>query len=356
MSFIRTIAFASFATLIFANPTTIIAAQSAKPAQSSENTASKVTIPLTILVHGGAGRARPGGLSEEDEATYHAALNLALETGYAILANGGSSLDAVQAAIVTMEDNPLFNAGKGSVFTAEGQNELDSSIMDGRDRNAGAVAGVTTIKNPILAARAVMDKSPHVMMAREGAEGFAKAQGLTIVPPAYFHTEARWQQLQRARAAFKKKAALPASSHFGTVGAVALDAQGHIAAGTSTGGMTHKRFGRIGDSPIIGAGTYASDASCAVSATGWGEFFIRGTAARDICARVQWGGANIQDAADAVIKDLKEMGGTGGVLALTPDGSYAFSFSTQAMFRGVKTAAGSAVHILADEAESQMDK
>ncbi len=304
---------------------------------------------LVILVHGGAGSARPGGLPEDDEAAYRAALAHALDTGYAVLANGGAAIDAVQAAIVTMEDNPLFNAGKGAVFTADGRNEMDSSIMDGSTRNAGAVAGVTIVKNPILAARAVMDKSPHVMLARDGADSFAKEQGLEIVDPSYFYTEKRWQQLLRARKAAKDHAALPATSHFGTVGAVALDSQGHIAAGTSTGGMTMKRYGRIGDSPIIGAGTYASDRSCAVSATGWGEFFIRGTAARDICARVQFTGASLQDAADTVLADLKDMGGTGGVLALKPNGDYAFSFTTQLMFRGFKTADRQEVHIFGDE-------
>jgi L-asparaginase / beta-aspartyl-peptidase len=317
---------------------------------ATTNTAPiKSNPPLVILVHGGAGSARPGGMPEEDEAAYRAALGFALNTGYQVLTDGGTALDAVQAAIVTMENNDLFNAGKGAVFTAEGHNELDSSIMDGRDRNAGAVAGVTVVKNPILAARAVMDKSPHVLLARDGANAFAKAQGLEIVPPSYFFTQKRWDQLERARAAAKARTALPATSHFGTVGAVALDAEGHIAAGTSTGGMTYKRFGRIGDSPIIGAGTYASDASCAVSATGWGEYFIRGTAARDICARVQWTGANIQQAADQVIADLKDMGGTGGVLALTPKGDYAFSFSTQVMFRGVKTADRNKVYIFGNE-------
>ena len=311
---------------------------------------------LIILIHGGAGSARPGGYPEEDEAAYRAALAHALDTGYAVLASGGAAIDAVQAAIVTLEDNPLFNAGKGAVFTAAGHNEMDSSIMDGRDRNAGAVAGVSIVKNPILAARAVMDKSPHVMLAYKGADAFAKEQGLEIVPPSYFYTKKRWEQLQRALAAAKAHAAMPATSHFGTVGAVALDSHGHLAAGTSTGGMTMKRFGRIGDSPIIGAGTYASDLSCAVSATGWGEFFIRATAARDICARVQFTGASIQDAADTVIADIKKMGGTGGVLALTPDGDYAFSFSTQMMFRGVKTAAGKDVHIFAHEDQPGKDE
>ncbi len=318
-------------------------------ADPSTVSATDPTPPLVILVHGGAGSVGPNGMSEEDQAAYRAALCLALDTGYAVLAKGGRSLDAVQAAIVTMENNPLFNAGKGAVFTAEGKNELDSSLMDGRNRNAGAVAGVSIIKNPILAARAVMDKSPHVMMAREGAEAFAKEQGLEIVPPSYFFTQKRWDQLERARARAKAKAALPANAHFGTVGAVALDADGHIAAGTSTGGMTYKRFGRIGDSPIIGAGTYASDLSCAVSATGWGEFFIRGTAARDICARVQWNHDDLQQAADLVLADLKNMGGTGGVLALTPKGTYAFSFTTQMMFRGVKTANRDDVYIFGDE-------
>ncbi len=342
----------SLKTLALTSAMVVLAACQSLSGLLADNQATLATsqqTPLVILVHGGAGSVRPGGMPENEKKAYRAALKHALETGYEVLAKNGTSLDAVQAAIITMEDNPLFNAGKGAVFTAEGRNELDSSLMDGRDRNAGAVAGVTVVKNPILAARAVMDQSPHVMMAREGADAFAKSQGLTIVPPSYFSTEKRLKQLERARAAAKAKAALPASSHFGTVGAVALDRDGHIAAGTSTGGMTYKRFGRIGDSPIIGAGTYASDTSCAVSATGWGEFFIRGTAARDICARVQWTDANIQDAADLVIADLKEMGGTGGVLALSPDGSYAFSFSTQMMFRGVQNDTGTDIYIFANE-------
>ena len=302
-----------------------------------------------ILIHGGAGSARPGGMPEEDEAAYRAALAHALQTGYAVLEKGGSALDAVQAAIITMEDNPLFNAGKGAVFTADGKNAMDSSIMDGRTRNAGAVAGVQTVKNPVLAARLVMEKSPHVLLSGKGADDFARQNGLEIVDPSYFYTKRRWHQLERARARMKAKAALPPVTHYGTVGAVALDKAGHLAAATSTGGMTYKRFGRIGDSPIIGAGTYASDSSCAVSATGWGEYFIRATAARDICARVQFGGETIAQAATDVINDISALGGSGGVLALTPDGRYAFSFSSQVMFRGVMSHDGQRVMIYPGE-------
>lgn len=312
--------------------------------------------PIVILVHGGAGSARPSGLPEEEEAAYRTALSGALAKGYAVLAKGGSALDAVQAAIVLMEDNALFNAGRGAVLTAKQEVELDSSIMDGRNKNAGAVAGVRTIKNPVLAARAVLDHSPHVMLAGDGADQFAREQGLETANADWFVTEKRRRQLQRVQDAERNKtmSALPASVHFGTVGAVALDRAGHLAAATSTGGMTNKKWGRIGDSPIIGAGTYADDQSCAVSATGWGEYFIRATVARDICARMQWTGADVQTATDQEILEITRMGASGGVLALAPDGNFAFSFSTDVMFRGVRTEIGEEVAIFGDQGSRQL--
>ncbi|VAV93841.1 Isoaspartyl aminopeptidase @ Asp-X dipeptidase [hydrothermal vent metagenome] len=313
--------------------------------------------PIVILIHGGAGSARPSGLPEEEEAAYRAALSNALSLGYEVLQDGGNALDAVESALVLLEDNNLFNAARGAVLTAEGKVALDALIMDGSDKNAGAVAGVQTVKNPIKAARAVMQQSPHVMLAGKGADQFAKQQGLETAGPDWFITEKRRKQLQRVQEAARSKttSALPASSHFGTVGAVALDRDGHLAAGTSTGGMTNKKWGRIGDSPIVGAGTYADDNSCAVSATGWGEFFIRATVARDICARIQWTGADVQTAADQEIYEVSEMGGSGGVLVLAPNGSYAFSFSTDVMFRGVKTEMSEEVAIFADHGTKDID-
>ena len=264
-----------------------------------------------------------------------------------MLAGGGTSLDAVVAAVTVMEDSPLFNAGKGAVFTSEGSNEMDASVMDGRDGRAGAVAGVTTVRNPIDAARAVMDKSRHVLLAGRGAEQFAKEQGLAIVDASYFRTEERWEQLQSAKernrlqldhdapgAAPVKKGALAADEKFGTVGAVALDQAGNLAAATSTGGLTNKRFGRIGDSPIIGAGTWAENASVAVSATGTGEMFMRAVAAHDIAALVKYKGLAPQAAADAVLGKVKSLGGRGGVIVLDRTGEPVFSFTTEGMYRG----------------------
>jgi len=275
-----------------------------------------------------------------------AAMTAALTAGHAVLASGGSSLDAIQAAIVILEDSPLFNAGKGAVFTHEGKNELDSSIMDGATRRAGAVAGVKHIKNPVLLARLVMEKSPHVMMTGDGAEAFAKEQGMTFVPESYFYTERSWQALQKALQ--EEKAA--ASDHFGTVGAVALDRKGNLAAATSTGGMTNKRFGRVGDSPIIGAGTYANNQSCAISATGHGEFFIRYTVAHDICARVEYRGVTLQSAQDAVVQDvLKNAGGEGGVIGMDRFGNVAVSFNSTGMARGYIGEDGRAVVMLTKE-------
>ncbi|MGO4775184.1 isoaspartyl peptidase/L-asparaginase family protein, partial [Lysobacter sp. 2RAB21] len=244
-----------------------------------------------LVIHGGAGVER-AGLSEQDEKDARAALEQALRAGHAQLAAGKPALEAVTAAITVLEDAPQFNAGRGAVFTHDGKNELDAAVMDGASLRAGAIAGVHRVKNPILLARTVMEKSKHVMMTGDGAEAFAKENGVTLVEPSYFRTEKRWQQLQKAlkeEAAGQAHADIETAKHFGTVGAVALDAQGHLAAGTSTGGMTNKRYGRVGDAPIIGAGTYAN-ARCAVSGTGWGEYYIRAVAAHEICARVQYAG------------------------------------------------------------------
>jgi L-asparaginase / beta-aspartyl-peptidase len=294
-----------------------------------------------LLIHGGAGVVRKD-MTPADEAAVRAALELALRKGHEQLAAGKPALDAVTAAITVLEDDPHFNAGKGAVFTHDGKNELDSSLMDGATRRAGAVAGVHTVKNPILLARAVMEKSEHVMMVGQGAEIFAKEQGVTLVDPSYFRTEKRWQQLQKA---LKEEASgqahtdlghtdLDPAKYFGTVGAVALDRQGHLAAGTSTGGMTNKRYGRVGDSPIIGAGTYA-DAGCAVSGTGWGEFYIRAAAAHDICARMAYLKETPQQAGETVINQIiPKLGGDGGAIVLGADGAIGTPFNTEGMYRG----------------------
>ncbi|WP_407067083.1 isoaspartyl peptidase/L-asparaginase family protein [Hyphococcus lacteus] len=308
--------------------------------------------PITIVIHGGAGALGPGRYTPEQEIAYKAKLTEALNAGYDVLENGGAALDAIEAAIIIMEDSPLFNAGKGAVFTREGKNELDSSVMDGATLNAGAVAGVTRIKNPIKLARAVMENSEHVMFAREGAEEFAKEQGLEFVKPRYFKTDARWRSYKAALEKEKhdKDSALPHDFKYGTVGAVALDINGNVAAGTSTGGMTLKRYGRVGDAPIIGAGTFADNKSCAVSATGWGEYFIRLTIARDICAQVEYGGATVADAANDVIYNrLDGMGADGGVIVVAPDGTFATVFNSAGMFRGVKNATVESVAIYGDE-------
>jgi beta-aspartyl-peptidase (threonine type) len=297
--------------------------------------------PIRLVVHGGAGTMSRAELSPEREQAIRADLERALRAGHAVLEKGGASLDAVTQAVVILEDSPYFNAGKGAVFNHDGVNELDASIMDGSTRKAGAVAGVHRVKNPILLARAVMEKSVHVMMVGEGAERFAKGAGIELVDPSYFRTEERWQQLQKALEAEKKpRAALEPSAYFGTVGALALDRAGRLAAATSTGGMTNKRWGRVGDSPIIGAGTYANE-QCAVSGTGWGEFFIRAAVAHDICARVAYRGDSIEAAAKAVVMDVvPALGGDGGVIALDAKGNYAMPFNTQGMYRGTIDADG----------------
>ena len=290
-----------------------------------------------LVLHGGAGTIDRAQLSPQLEAEYRAALTTALETGYRSLRDGGSSLDAVVSAITTLEDSPLFNAGKGAVFTADGVNSLDAAIMDGATQRAGAIAGVTDVKNPMALARLVMEKSPHVLLSGAGAERFAREQGIPSTPKDWFFTDRRWQELQEAKAAEAKSSAARtgAEEHFGTVGVVALDRSGHLAAGTSTGGMTNKKWGRIGDSPIIGAGTYA-DAQCGVSGTGWGEFYIRNVVAHDICARTEYSGVSIAQAANDVVnvKLPQQEKNTGGVIVMDRDGHIAMPFNTSGMYRG----------------------
>ncbi|KPF64707.1 asparaginase [Porphyrobacter sp. AAP60] len=312
-------------------------------------------------------------MTPEKEAEYEAALQVALDAGAKVLAEGGSAMDAIKAAIIPMEDSALFNAGKGAVFTWDGTNELDSSIMDGRDRSAGAVAGVKTVKNPILLADTVRTQSEHVMLMGAGAEAFAAEKGFAVTPPEYFATPARREALERMKA--EPLSALDVDHKFGTVGAVALDQNGNLAAGTSTGGMTGKRWGRVGDAPVIGAGTYADNRACAVSATGWGEYFLRVGVAHEICARlrmereekrgaIEWEASravneanpgnitythvrsinlpsqSAQDAADDVMDDVASLGGDGGVILVTPEGHAIFSFNTSGMYRGRATSEG----------------
>ncbi len=299
----------------------------------------------TLLIHGGAGVMRRDEMTPEMDEAYRAGLNDALEAGSKVLAGGGQALDAVEAAVRVLEDNPNFNAGKGAVLTREGLAELDASIMDGRDRRAGAVAQVRTVKNPIRAARHVMEHSGRVMFAGPDVDDMAAKAGLDIVPPEYFITPRRLEALKRAMAGNF----LP-MDRFGTVGAVAMDRQGNLAAATSTGGMNAKPPGRVGDSPIIGAGTYAENKSCAVSATGDGEFFIRASVARMICARIEMQGLSAAKAAQATLDEVRTLGGTGGVIVLSHDGSVALSMNTEGMFRGRTDATGrKEVGIYADE-------
>lgn len=303
-----------------------------------------------IAVHGGAGDSQPRDIDAERERQLRAKLTEALSAGGQILATGGSALDAVEAAIRILEDSPLFNAGKGAVFTSDGHNELDASIMDGATLNSGAVAAVHHVKNPITLSRLVMENSPHVLLAGTGAEEFALEQGVELVPKSYFFTESRWRSLQRALEEERQqerrsdaRGEVPAGElgATGTVGAVALDMGGDVAAGTSTGGRTNKRYGRVGDSPIIGAGTYADNAACAVSGTGHGEFFIINAVAYDICARVRYVEETIRDAAEYVVMGvLVEQGAAGGVIAMDPKGTVAMPFNTSAMLRGYLRAGG----------------
>ncbi len=292
-----------------------------------------------IVIHGGAGTITRASMTDEKEAAIRATLEASIQAGYKALSAGASSTEAVALAINVMEDSPLFNAGKGAVFNAAGKNEMDASIMEGKDLNAGAIASVSHIKNPIDLALEVMTESEHVMLMGEGAEEFARQQGFEMMDPAYFHTDFRWQQLQRIKA---KETAHEAPSTedekdkwFSTVGAVALDQHGNLAAGTSTGGTSNKRWGRVGDSPIIGAGTYANNQSCAVSATGHGEYFIRYVVAYNICNRVELG-ASLAEAADKVINDiLVKAKGEGGVIAMDPAGNITTPFNSEGMYRAM---------------------
>jgi beta-aspartyl-peptidase (threonine type) len=290
-----------------------------------------------MVIHGGAGTIERSTMTPEKEKAYRDGLEQALKAGYAVLERGGPSLDAVEAAVRVLEDDPLFNAGKGAVFTHEGTNELDASIMDGKTLRAGAVAAVKHVRNPISLARLVMEKSPHVMLEGEGAEAFAKRMGVQLVDAKYFFTEERWRELEKA-----KSSPAPASDkdRHGTVGAVALDQAGNLAAGTSTGGTTNKLFGRVGDSPIIGAGTYASNRTCAVSCTGDGEYFIRAVVAHSISTMMEYKRMSVQDAAQAALDQAAQLGGTGGLIALDKDGNFAMPFNTSGMYRGRVDSAG----------------
>jgi beta-aspartyl-peptidase (threonine type) len=326
-------------TLVLTAP---LAAMAQSGLHSGGSPAPGARVPA-IAVHGGTSGPR-ANLSAELEAQYREGLARALAAGMAELEKGRSSLDAVVAAVVVMEDDPVFNAGKGAVFTNEGRNELDASLMDGRTGMAGAVAGVTTIKNPILAARAVMEKTRHVLLTGLGAEKFARAQNLEIVDPSYFFTQRRWDQLQKAKelerirreeAERKTSSRLDAELGHSTVGAVAIDRDGNLAAATSTGGLTNKLYGRIGDSPIIGAGTYADNRTLAVSATGTGEFFMRGLVTYDISARMQYQKLALAQALEATLAEtLEDRKGTGGVIALDKDGNVRWGFNTPGMWRG----------------------
>jgi len=312
----------------------------------SNDAGERLQPSIRFAIHGGAGTILRSQMTPIREKEYRDKLTEALLSGYDILKKGGPSLDAVEAAIRIMEDSPLFNAGKGAVFTNAGTNELDASIMDGKTLKAGAVASLKHIKNPISLARLVMEKSSHVMMVGDGAERFAKEQGIELVPESYFYTEERWKGLQREKAAEAEKNKTPNNKkpekghadlvghEYGTVGAVALDHGGNLAAGTSTGGMSNKKWGRVGDSPIIGAGTYANNRTCGISATGDGEYFIRSVVAHDLSALLEYKGLPLKEAADVVIAKVDKLGGKGGLITIDRAGNIAMSFSTAGMYRG----------------------
>ncbi|HEX6914277.1 MAG TPA: isoaspartyl peptidase/L-asparaginase [Chitinophagaceae bacterium] len=316
-----------------------------------------------LVIHGGAGTILKKSMTPEKEAAYRAGLQQALDAGNKILQSGGSALDAVEAAVRVMEDNPLFNAGKGAVFTNEGKNEMDAAIMEGQTLKAGSVASVMTIRNPITAARRVMERTPHVMLIGRGAEQFAASAGCDIVDPSYFFTQDRWEGLLRARKADSLKAQKDSASKqavrqlenpdnkYGTVGAVALDMHGNLAAATSTGGMTNKKYNRVGDAPIIGAGTYANNNSCAISGTGWGEFFIRLVMAKTVSDRVEYGGQTLNEAAtEMIMKQLPALGGDGGLIAVDKDGNIAMPFCTEGMYRAyIKSNGETAIRIYKTE-------
>jgi L-asparaginase / beta-aspartyl-peptidase len=326
---------------------------------SNSNFAQATKDSFVLVIHGGAGTIKYDPKNPEKQKPYEAALQQALQIGYDTLNKNGSALDAVEVVIRFLEDNPLFNAGKGAVFTSKGTNELDASIMDGSNLKAGSVAGVTTIKNPITLARAVMEKSKHVMLAGKGAEEFAKENKITIVDPKYFYTKARWDGLQKVKALEKKEqdsinAAIKKTAFgeyyfegknvggkFGTVGAVALDKKGNIAAATSTGGMTNKKYGRVGDAPLIGAGTYANNTTCGISCTGWGEYFIRLVMAKSVSDLMEYKNTSIDDAAKEMIQNkLPNLGGDGGLIGLDKYGNITMQFNTEGMYRGYIKSSG----------------
>ncbi len=320
-------------------------------------------LPIRLVIHGGAGTILRQKLTVEREQAYMQVLVKSLTAGYAVLKSGGSSIDAVIEAIIVMEDSPLLNAGKGAVFSHHGRNELDASIMDGLTRKAGAIAAVTAIRNPICAAHSVMTKSPYVILIGKGAEAFAAEQNLEIVDPSYFHTEHRWNQLQKAMVEDRMlldhdddfNTTLPGKDEKrGTVGAVALDCRGNLAAGTSTGGLTNKRFGRVGDSPIIGAGTYADNGSVAISATGTGEMFIRTCAAFNTAAQVRMQHISIAEAADITLAEIAAIGGDGGLIVLDKKGDYTMRFNTSGMYRGTIGSDGIAQVGIFSEAEAPL--
>ena len=312
---------------------------------------------FVLVIHGGAGTITRENMTEQNERAYKLSLEKALQAGYEILNSRGSSVDAVEAAVKILEDNPLFNAGKGAVFTHEGKIELDAAVMNGKNLAAGSMAGVTTIKNPVIGARAVMEKSGHVMLIGKGAEAFAAEQGLDIVDPSYFYTQSRWDSLQNLirRDSIKNKIdkvntktsvgpVENSDSKFGTVGAVALDMQGNMAAATSTGGMSNKKYGRVGDVPIIGAGTYANNTTCAISCTGWGEFFIRLVVAKSVSDLMEYKNLSLQKAAEEMImKKVPQLGGDGGLIAVDKKGNIAMPFNTAGMYRGYIRSDGKAV-------------
>jgi len=304
-------------------------------------------VPWKLVIHGGAGVIERDRLTPEEDGAIRAALDRALDAGSTILAAGGNALDAVERAACMLEDDPHFNAGRGAVFTFQGTSELDAAVMDGRDRDAGAVTGVTATKNPVSLARAVMEHSPHVFLSREGADQFSRDHGLEQVGPEWFATPERRRQLEVMRS--QEDHYFDEELKYGTVGAVAVDINGHVAAATSTGGLTGKRWGRIGDTPLIGAGTYADDRAGAVSATGAGEYFIRAAAAHEICARLRMLGESARVAADQAIADVGALGGSGGVILVTPAGDAAWAFNTPGMYRGIASAEGRRVAIYADE-------
>ncbi len=321
---------------------------------TEESAAEKADQPAyAIVIHGGAGTIRRENMTDDMEKDYRNALNEALNIGEEILKKGGTAADAVEKTIMYLEDSPLFNAGKGAVFTHEGKNELDAAFMDGATLNAGTIAGVTNVKNPIRAARAVLEKSEHVMLIGAGAEQFAREQQLELVDPEYFFTERRWKSLQRVLNREKEDVGYidnTADHKFGTVGCVALDQKGNIVAGTSTGGMTNKQYGRVGDVPIIGAGTYAKNNTCGVSATGHGEFFIRYTVAHDISAIMEYKKVSLQEAADEVVMNkLVQAEGSGGIIAVDKNGNVSMTFNSEGMYRGYAKPDKRVVAIYKDE-------